>query len=190
MLKVAIITFHRAINYGAVLQTYALSRYLKESGYDVQVLDYRAEAIENSYKIKFGLDAYSLKRMLLSPFSEKKKREFYRFIDKNIPHTRSLYTQDDLRKEAQKFDFIVTGSDQVWNSQWTEGDEAYLLNFCKDEQKVSYAASIGKSSIYDYADIQCGNRYSVTVLVVNAGPAADHKPYSLFRYSAGRTIRI
>ena len=35
----------------------------------------------------------------------------------------------------------------MWNSQWTEGDEAYLLNFCKDEQKVSYAASIGKSSI-------------------------------------------
>lgn len=147
MLRVAIITFHRAINYGAVLQTYALSRYLKESGYDVRVLDYRANAIENSYKVKFGLDAYSLKRMLLCPFSEAKKREFYRFVDENIPHTRPLYTQDDLRKEAQNFDFIVTGSDQVWNSQWTEGDEAYLLNFCKDKQKVSYAASIGKSSI-------------------------------------------
>lgn len=147
MLRVAIITFHRAINYGAVLQTYALSRYLKESGYDVRVLDYRANAIENSYKVKLGLDAYSLKRMLLCPFSEAKKREFYRFVDENIPHTRPLYTQDDLRKEAQNFDFIVTGSDQVWNSQWTEGDESYLLNFCKDKQKVSYAASIGKSSI-------------------------------------------
>lgn len=147
MLKVAIITFHRAINYGAVLQAYALSKYLEESGCDVQVLDYRSNAIENSYKIYFGLDVYSLKRMILIPFSEKKKREFYRFIEKSIPHTRPLYTWDDLREEAQKFDFIITGSDQVWNSQWTEGDEAYLLDFCKDKQKLSYAASIGKSSI-------------------------------------------
>ncbi len=149
MLKIAIITFHRAINYGAVLQTYALSRYLTESGYDVQVLDYRSNAIENSYKVRFGLDAYSLKRMFLSPFSEMKKKGFYHFVDKNIPHTRALYTLDDLEDEAQKFNFVVTGSDQVWNSQWTDGDEAYLLNFCKDEQKVSYAASIGKNSISD-----------------------------------------
>ena len=79
MLRVAIITFHRAINYGAVLQTYALSRYLKESGYDVRVLDYRANAIENSYKVKLGLDAYSLKRMLLCPFSEAKKKRILSF---------------------------------------------------------------------------------------------------------------
>lgn len=147
MLKVAIITFHRAINYGAVLQTYALSRYLKESGYDVRVLDYRSGAIENSYKIKFGLDAYSLKRILLSPLTEKKKRKFYDFVEHSIPHTQPLYTQNDLKKEAEKFDFIITGSDQVWNERWTKGDEAYLLDFCKDEQKISYAASIGKSSI-------------------------------------------
>lgn len=146
-MRVATITFHRAVNYGAVLQTYALSRYLMELGYDVQVLDYRADAIENSYKVRFGLNVYSLKRMLLLPFSEMKKKSFYRFVDKNIPHTRPLYTLSDLKEEAKKFEFVVTGSDQVWNSQWTEGDEAYLLNFCKDEQKVSYAASIGKSSI-------------------------------------------
>lgn len=147
MLKVAIITFHRAINYGAVLQTYALSRYLKESGYNVQVLDYRADAIENSYKVKIGLDAYSLKRMFLFPFLIMKKRKFYHFFSKNIPHTAPLYSQDDLRKESEKFDFIITGSDQVWNSQWTDGDEAYLLNFCQDKKKVSYAASIGKGNI-------------------------------------------
>lgn len=147
MLKVAIITFHRAINYGAVLQTYALSKYLKESGYDVKVLDYRSEAIESSYKVRLKPNMNSLKQMLLLPFSEKKKRKFYEFIEKNIPHTRPLYTVEDLREEAHNFDFIVTGSDQVWNSQWTAGDNAFLLNFCEDAQKVSYAASIGKSSV-------------------------------------------
>lgn len=149
MLKVGIITFHRAINYGAVLQTYALSKYLRECGYDVQVLDYRCKAIEDSYKVKFALNAYSIKRLLLSPFSSGKKKKFYHFLDENIPHTKSLYTYDELCETANEFDFIITGSDQVWNSQWTYGDEAYLLNFCKDEQKVSYAASIGKSNVSD-----------------------------------------
>lgn len=147
MLKIAIITFHRAINYGAVLQTYALARYLKEIGYDVQVLDYRSSAIEDSYRIKYKFNMCCLKQILLSPFSERKKKEFYNFIKKNIPHTQPLYTQNDLRKEAKKYDYIITGSDQVWNSQWTKGDEAYLLNFCEDKQKISYAASIGKSDI-------------------------------------------
>lgn len=147
MLKVAIITFHRAINYGAVLQTYALSRYLRELGYNVHVLDYRAKAIENSYKVKLGRDLYSMKRMVLAPFLMRKKKKFYRFVEKYIPHTRPLYTRDDLKKEAEKFDFIVTGSDQVWNSRWTEGDETYLLDFCKHEQKISYAASVGTANI-------------------------------------------
>ena len=33
-MKIGIMTFHRAINYGAVLQTYALQKYLNDSGYD------------------------------------------------------------------------------------------------------------------------------------------------------------
>lgn len=36
MKKIGILTFHDVINYGAVLQAYALQRYLQESGYYVQ----------------------------------------------------------------------------------------------------------------------------------------------------------
>jgi len=149
LLKIGIITFHRAINYGAVLQTYALSKYLRELGYDVQVLDYRCKAIEDSYKVNVSFNMYSLKRLFLSPLSLNKKRKFYRFLNNKIPHTKSLYTYNDLCEAVKDFDFIITGSDQVWNSQWTHGDEAYLLNFCNDEKKLSYAASIGKNNISD-----------------------------------------
>ncbi len=38
--KVGIITFHRAPNYGAVLQTYALQTAVQNEGYDVEVIDY------------------------------------------------------------------------------------------------------------------------------------------------------
>ena len=36
-MRIGIITFHRAINYGAVLQTYALQKFLNVSNYDVNI---------------------------------------------------------------------------------------------------------------------------------------------------------
>ena len=47
--KVGIITFHRANNYGAALQCYALQETLTSIGYDVVVIDYRQPYIEMAY---------------------------------------------------------------------------------------------------------------------------------------------
>ena len=47
IMKIGIMTFHRAINYGAVLQTYALQKYLNDSGYDAEVIDYRCYHMDN-----------------------------------------------------------------------------------------------------------------------------------------------
>ena len=49
-MKIGILTFHRAINYGAVLQCYALSECLKRMGHDAVVIDYRPEYIEKYRK--------------------------------------------------------------------------------------------------------------------------------------------
>ncbi|WP_269116820.1 hypothetical protein [Enterococcus casseliflavus] len=41
------------------------------------------------------------------------------------------------------FDKIIVGSDQVWNINARDFDEAYYLNFAKDKQKIAYACSMG-----------------------------------------------
>mgnify|MGYP000199378654 CR=1 FL=1 len=41
--KVGIITQHRVVNYGSVLQTYALQEKIKELGYVCEVIDYYPE---------------------------------------------------------------------------------------------------------------------------------------------------
>ena len=46
-MKIGILTFHRAYNYGAVLQCYALKSVLSNMGHDVYVIDYRQPAIED-----------------------------------------------------------------------------------------------------------------------------------------------
>ena len=39
-MKIGILTFHYAHNYGAMLQAYALSTWLNNNGYDAVIIDY------------------------------------------------------------------------------------------------------------------------------------------------------
>ena len=50
-MKIGIITFHRAINYGAVLQAYALKRKIDELGGSASIIDYINQKDENGYKL-------------------------------------------------------------------------------------------------------------------------------------------
>ena len=50
-MKVGIVTFHRAHNYGAVLQAYALQSYLKFLGCEVFFIDHKNESMLSCYKI-------------------------------------------------------------------------------------------------------------------------------------------
>ena len=47
--KLAIITFHAAYNYGAVLQAYALQEYLSREYGDTRIVDYHNKEIDKSY---------------------------------------------------------------------------------------------------------------------------------------------
>ena len=50
-MKIGTLTFHRAQNYGGVLQSYALMKFLQMQGYDAEIADYRCPKIEAAYKI-------------------------------------------------------------------------------------------------------------------------------------------
>ena len=40
MKKIAVITYHRSYNYGAVLQAYATVKFFENQGFDVKMIDY------------------------------------------------------------------------------------------------------------------------------------------------------
>ena len=50
-MKIGIITFNSAHNYGAVLQVWALQEKLKSEGHQVEVINYRIPAIDNLYQV-------------------------------------------------------------------------------------------------------------------------------------------
>lgn len=51
-MKIGILTFHRVYNYGAVLQSYALQKVIKQLGYDVEIIDYWCDYIYRPYSIE------------------------------------------------------------------------------------------------------------------------------------------
>lgn len=67
-MKIGILTFHCAHNYGAVLQTYALQEILKTMGHEVFIIDYRPKYIVDVYKI------FNIRRFISkSPITSLKK---------------------------------------------------------------------------------------------------------------------
>lgn len=156
-MKIGILTFHRAENFGAVLQCYALQTYLESLGHNVSILDYRCNAIEQTYYL-FNLKSLFCRRNFLASTANyftrlyqwkdrlQKKREYANFREKYLHLTKPIYKIDnDLG-----FDIYITGSDQVWNTSLLHGfNKIYYLNFpiSKQAKKVSYAVSSEKNAL-------------------------------------------
>ena len=49
--KAAIITYHRAVNYGSALQAYALNAYIRSLGIECETIDYRPQRQADLYTL-------------------------------------------------------------------------------------------------------------------------------------------
>ncbi len=141
-MKIGILTFPTAINYGTALQAAALGKVLAEKGNSVRFLDHRCPLIDSTnsvFDIKNVFDVkYTLAHLYNMPVALKRKANFTAFQEKFIP-----LAADD----PTAFDAVVAGSDQVWNYQLTDDDYYYFLDYPKCGLKVSYAGSFGLSSV-------------------------------------------
>lgn len=145
--KIATLTFHRAINYGAVLQCYALQRSIEKLGCASEVIDYRSgflEALHNPHDIsKYKSVLHYLYAVLKNRVKKDNRKAFADFREKYIKLSRPC-GRKDIKSAADLYDAVIVGSDQVWNYKCTGFDETYFLDFLTDgSKKYSYAASIG-----------------------------------------------
>lgn len=142
---ISIFTYYNAINYGAVLQAYAMQEVIKEISFDedVYIVDYCPQAVRDDYKL---LKTGSGKALLLSLFNyrdnAKRRKVFDAFIEKYM----CIINQE----ESKNASMIMLGSDQIWNPNISRGfDECFfgILNDNKKRRVGSYAASIGVSKL-------------------------------------------
>lgn len=146
--KTAVITFHRALNYGAILQAYALKRTLEKLGCDAAIIDYRCPHIESVYRPFDTRHCKNLsskgKKCLKSVGLARKRRRFDRFAHDYLNLTRPCKSREDLQKAVQGYDAVITGSDQVFNPDVTGCDRSYFLDFVSNgTSRIAYGASIG-----------------------------------------------
>ena len=171
-MKVGVITFHTALNYGAVLQTYALYKTLLKLGVDAKVIDYQAPFNKKRFApktLKYFLNIRIIYNIIFrNSYELYNSKGFKDFVNYNIRLTQPIHTYEGLSNLNKEFDRFITGSDQVWNLSCTEGDNSYYLPFVNDPiKKNSYAASFGYSFIpkenrKQYADLLKGfNHISV-----------------------------
>lgn len=144
-IKIGIITYHHTINYGAILQTYAMFKFLENKGYEVEVIDYRPESVSREETRYLYLSKY----FILNPLGAiKRKWNMNKFIYKyiNLSH-KTFYNFESLTEYNHLYDYIICGSDEIWNINLRGLDKAYFIDFIGNQEslKVSYAASFGST---------------------------------------------
>lgn len=151
-MRVGILTFHRALNFGAVLQCYALQVALQKFNVEVEVIDYKNEFIQKFYS-PFYIEKYNWKKIAYMLYAFKSKyvrnKTFHNFRESYLCLSTDQYSKDNIGDANSRYDAIIVGSDQVWNLEQTDGDVNYLLSFADKEKSYSYAASFGIDSIHE-----------------------------------------
>lgn len=151
-MKIALVTIHKANNYGALLQAYALQQILSTFG-AVELVDYDNPYLSVSlHPVRLSFTFHGLLGIGkdLCRFFPRYRlvKKFRRFIDERFIMTAS-YTQNELlNNKLSGYDYYVVGSDQVWNAACVSRkkllDPVYFLEFAPDgAKKISYASSIG-----------------------------------------------
>ena len=143
-MKIGILTHPLVSNYGGVLQSYALSTYLRNQGHDVIVLNRQP-----NMKFLFRILKSILMFLQHPRYNNPKYRNISRFIKNNINYSRPLWSTKDLHSfiKNNNLSTIIVGSDQVWRADFAMSyGYNYFLDFVPDNiKKISYAASFGLS---------------------------------------------
>jgi len=137
--KIGIMTlYYKTYNYGAQLQCYALQRTLFKMGYAAELIRFKWNKVE--------LDRFY--RYVGSTNYDK----FEKF-SKSIPHSKRIYTPENIHECAEEYDIFICGSDQIWGVN--DSMPIYVLphitlSFVPENKiKIAYAASMGGSAVSD-----------------------------------------
>ena len=139
-MKIGILTFHAARNYGAVLQCRCLYEVLKGLGHDVSVIDYRPDYLRAPYKLwkkSFLKHPGSMLKVGTHLFGALRRDAGFSSFEKEIRLS---------PMEGVRFDAIFYGSDQIWNRNICNGPDPVFFAaspLAEGARNISYAASDG-----------------------------------------------
>ncbi len=152
-MSIGIITHHSAHNYGAMLQAYALQKYLKNN-YDkeVKIINLRTKEGIKAYKIikkpkKLTGYIWVILKLVHYVALKKRHRAFEKFLNDYIDKTKIYKSFEEITTFPPNFDYYISGSDQVFSPKGKEL-RAYYLDFGSyDKKRIAYAPSFGYKTV-------------------------------------------
>lgn len=178
-MKTVTVTHQNAINYGAVLQAYALQQQLCKLGIDDVLLDLkRSHKIFN--KIEFnkhlpGNIYNNILNLLHIRQTKKRAKRFRDFVDNNIRTTRHYGTVEEVIESPPVADAYITGSDQTFNTYWGVKPYFFLKFGSEETKRISYASSMGRLAVEEkYLDEFVSAIKNYSFLSVREKSAADY----------------
>ena len=135
------------LNYGNRLQNYALTRVLSKLGYDVSTITWKNK--HGCLKHQVGSFFHRITRYRFANTWWRKYYPLFRYFNEFDENINIMYGKN-IKYEQEKFDYIVVGSDQVWNPSWnfdSDWKRYFFLTETPDSMKIAYAASIGVDEI-------------------------------------------
>ena len=156
-MKIGILTQPLVVNYGGLLQNYALQQVLLRAGHEVETIDWtpsNKSLRSRLYRIKWTILPFlfpkKYPKLRYQPTDEEKKviqQHTNHFISTYIHHTKTIMFKDGFSRQAKeaKYDAYVVGSDQCWRPRYNAFLTSMFLDFAKEEKpkRIAYAASFG-----------------------------------------------
>lgn len=159
--KVGIITLNGYHNYGNRLQNYALQEIVKKLGFEVETIIIQdmhsninifTNYINKISKLKKISKIYDIVKKTLINYVNRKlinkrTRKFKDFSNKYIVEKKFNYCESDMENFTSKYNFFITGSDQVWKPTNNSRLFIYFLTFVESSKRIAYAPSFGVTNI-------------------------------------------
>ncbi|MDR1570672.1 MAG: polysaccharide pyruvyl transferase family protein [Oscillospiraceae bacterium] len=136
-------TLTQNYNYGAILQAYALQRFLSLFAPNCRQIAYDKQKNYHGARVTPS-DGASKARMAAANGVIKRKRAMQRFID-TIPQSAIVYNNVNILSSLNSFDAFVCGSDVIWSNRSSLSEHSfYWLNFVPGGRKIkiAYAPSL------------------------------------------------
>ena len=152
-MNVGLLTSQASMNYGGILQAYALKKFIESMGHECTIINYKPEVHDiNKHPLHYiisrknGLNKAFFVLLNYSDFKSRKQKFDMFKNDYLLPNPSISINKYQLESELYKYDIICCGSDQLWNlNQKDNQNKAFMLDFDYSFKSFSYAVSFGDS---------------------------------------------
>lgn len=146
-MNIGLLTLPLHVNYGGILQAYALKTILERFGFRVFLITHKESTTFKSLLKEVGVRIYNIVGVLSHRYSQrvilkKENEDLNIFCDK---HFKDTISDEAISKHKIQLEAIVVGSDQVWRSWDSTALGYYYLDFAihLNIKRIAYAVSFG-----------------------------------------------